>query len=359
MASNSLARREPNRLAVAGQAANQVASQHVFEDYQQRRSENTLRRQRDDLVLFAHYLNEIGVEAGDFQNDPQAWRGVTWGIVGGFVQWMLQQGYAVGSINVRLSTVKTYAKLALQTGALDAEHFALIRTVSGYRHKETLRVDAKRTKAGIATRKGYKKAEAVALTPEQVRALKTHPDTPQGRRDALLMSLLLDHGLRCGEIALLQVEHFDLRVGIMRFYRPKVDKEQTHKLSADTLRAVMAYFGLDAPDSGPLLRGSIKGGELDTVREITRTTRGKKQTYLTGHMSERAITKRVEYLGRKIGVAGLSAHDGRHSWATRAARNKTDPFALQEAGGWNSLAMPRRYVEDAKIANESVNLGND
>jgi integrase len=359
MASKSLAPREPNRLAVAGEIANRVAAQHVFDDYQQRRSENTLRRQRDDLALFAQYLAEIGVEPGDFQNDPEAWRGVTWGIVGGFVQWMLQQGYAVGSINVRLSTVKTYAKLAVQAGGLDTEQFALIRTVSGYRHKETMRVDAKRAKAGVATRKGHKKAEAVALTPEQVRALKTQPDTPQGRRDTLLMCLLLDHGLRCGEIALLRVEHFDLRAGIMRFYRPKVDKEQTHKLSADTLRAALVYFADDAPDSGPLLRGSIKGGELDTVREINRRSRGKMQTYLNGHMSERGITKRVEFLGRKVGVVGLSAHDGRHSWATRAARNKTDPFALQEAGGWNSLAMPRRYVEDAKIANEAINLGND
>lgn len=29
-----------------------------------------------------------------------------------------------------------------------------------------------------------------------------------------------------------------------------------------------------------------------------------------------------------------------------------DTFRLQETGGWNSLVMPRRYVEDAKIANE-------
>ena len=39
--------------------------------------------------------------------------------------------------------------------------------------------------------------------------------------------------------------------------------------------------------------------------------------------------------------------------------HKTDTFALQEAGGWNSLAMLRRYVEAAKSANEGVNLGED
>jgi hypothetical protein len=42
--------------------------------------------------------------------------------------------------------------------------------------------------------------------------------------------------------------------------------------------------------------------------------------------------------------------------ATDAACQKTDPFRLQEAGSWNSLAMLRRYVEDAKIANDGVML---
>jgi len=33
--------------------------------------------------------------------------------------------------------------------------------------------------------------------------LKQQPDTPQGRRDPLLMCILLEHGLRYGEIAIL------------------------------------------------------------------------------------------------------------------------------------------------------------
>ena len=75
-------------------------------------------------------------------------------------------------------------------------------------------------------------------------------------------------------------------------------------------------------------------------------------------MSERAITWRVAYLGEQVGVHGLSAHDCRHYWATTAVRKGTDLFALQEAGGWNSLAMPRRYVEAAEIANEGLYLAS-
>jgi len=33
---------------------------------------------------------------------------------------------------------------------------------------------------------------------------------------------------------------------------------------------------------------------------------------------------------------------------------KVDVFRLQEAGGWNSLAMPRRYVERSEVANEGM-----
>ena len=124
---------------------------------------------------------------------------------------------------------------------------------------------------------------------EQAKALKEQPDTPQGRRDALLMCLLLDHGLRCGEAALLEVNDFNPKEGAMSFYRPKVDKEQTHKLTADTLRALRAWLDSgDCAPLGPVLRGSRKGGEL--------TDAG---------MSERAITKRVRYLGEQIGIEGL------------------------------------------------------
>jgi integrase len=73
-------------------------------------------------------------------------------------------------------------------------------------------------------------------------------------------------------------------------------------------------------------------------------------------MSERAITERVRVLGAAVGLAGLSAHDCRHYWATQAAKNGTNAFRLRDAGGWSSLAMPSRYVEAAAIANEGVIL---
>ena len=70
--------------------------------------------------------------------------------------------------------------------------------------------------------------------------------------------------------------------------------------------------------------------------------------------ANRALTKRVELLGRHYGIEGLSAHDGRHYWATYEANNGTPINRLMDAGGWNSAAMPLRYIADAHIANEGT-----
>lgn len=328
----------------AGQEANTYAAAGAFADYMGRKASRTLAAQYDDLATFGHYLCEAtaGAEcpsADDLQTDPAAWHGVTWGLVAGFVQWMLQAGYAITSANRKLSTVKVYAKLAAQAGVIDRAEAAMIRTVAGHGTTEGKRVDEKRTAAGRATRTGHKKAQHVTISKDQAQALKTQPDTPQGRRDALLMCLLLDHGLRVGELAGLTDEAIQPG-GLLVFYRPKVDKTQTHRLTADALRAVTAYFLQDAPKGAKMLRPSCKTGEL-----------------MTGAgMSERAITERVRVLGAAVGLVALSAHDCRHYWATRAATMGTDAFALRDAGGWSSLAMPSRYVEAATIANERVIL---
>lgn len=329
--------------ALAGQVANQAAAKGTFTDYQARKADNTNRRAAADLALFAAFLRSAGLTPGDLQTDPAAWHGITWGLVEAFTRWQLLEGYAVGSVNVRLATVKTYAGLALKAGEISPADYALIMTVKGYSHKETKRIDEKREASGQDTRKSTKKAAAVVLTPAQADDLLTRPDTPQGRRDALMLALMIDHGLRVGEVAILAVGDFDLARGELRFYRPKVDKTQTHKLTPRTQAAALAYIQNDAPALGPVWRASAGRGLSGELADQG--------------MSERAITKRVAYLGALAGVAGLSAHDLRHYWATRAARNGTQIDRLQDAGGWNSPAMPLRYVEAAKIANSGVMLG--
>lgn len=303
-----------------GAAADQAAAAHIFERYRARLAEETRRRHDADLGCFTAYLTVLSTApAGDLATTPIAWQGVTWGLVEGFMQWQLQQGYAIGSINVRLSTVKVYAKLASSTGAISVDTYAQIKTVAGFRQAEGRRVDRQRE----TTRKGAKKAEASAISPEQAARLKQISDP----RDRLLMCLLLDHGLRVGEVTILEFKHFDLKRGVLRFFRPKVDKQQQHKLSPATLAAAEDYlYDLSADQHIHMFGGT------------------------------RAVRARVSKYGQAIGLASLSPHDCRHYWATAAANAGTPLKVLQDAGGWSSPKMPLHYMESAEIANEGVKL---
>ena len=56
-------------LTRAGQAANAIAAQNVFTDYRSRRAANTIRRQTEDLALFAERLNAVSLNAAASLND--------------------------------------------------------------------------------------------------------------------------------------------------------------------------------------------------------------------------------------------------------------------------------------------------
>jgi hypothetical protein len=78
--------------------------------------------------------------------------------------------------------------------------------------------------------------------------------------------------------------------GTVTFYRLKVDLEQTHKSTADTVRALQHCRDAgDCPTSGRLLRGSRKGGAL-----------------LDAPLTESAIKQHVRYLGRAVGVVSTT-----------------------------------------------------
>ncbi len=348
-------------VSTIGTTANRIAAGHTFADYLSRKSANTIRTQAAALALFADYLHQVGMAAGELQTKSTAWAGITWGIVEGFKAWLLKEGYSIASVNNRLSIIKTYCKLAAKAETIPADDLQLILAVSGYSQKEAARVNEKRH----VHRVGHKKADHVSLTAEQAAVLKSQPETAVGQRDGLMMCLLLDHGLRCGEVAALQVEHFDLRRGMFTFYREKVGKTQTHKMTQATARAARAYLAASGRINGRLLVGSHRDTGLTdkpmTARAITKRVAwlGKQQLGLYREKQVFVTNTPIGAVYKTVKVGTLSAHDCRHFWATDAAKNKTDAFRLRDAGGWSSLAMPSRYVEAARIANEGVVLSGD
>jgi integrase len=318
-------------MQVVAQAANEVAHKNVLERYKQSKSSETLRRQEHDIGLFEKYLAMAGHVTSGMKDDLLLWIGVSYGIVAGFQQWQLQQGYSIGSINVRVATIKRYCGLANQAGYIS--EIEPIKNIKSIAHREGINIDKNRQ----VRRVGNKKAKTVLLSDAHVGLIKKKL-SQENPRNYLLFCLLTDLGLRCGEVADIQTKGLDLNAGLLFFYRRKVDKEQTHRLSKDILEAARAYITFT---DGKLFKGNPN-------KETGKTS--------DDGISTRAINKIIGQIGDMVGVEGLSPHDLRHYWATTAIRKGTDIKALQQAGGWNSPYMPLRYAEESEIANEGVKL---
>lgn len=354
-------------LQIAGQMANRIAGDAIFQRYLKEKSANTVKRQARDLELFAEYLIDVGIrlkDGADFQSNGWAWKGVSWGIVEGFLQWQLREGYAVNTVNARLSTVRTYAQMAVKAGAIDRQEGVLIQSVKGFSRQGGLNVDEGREQSRIdevsyayrapgkkqsvvVTRRSTKKGKPARISDGMAAALKRpRNESPQGYRDALLMCLLLDHGLRASEAALLTAKDIDLTAGVIRFYRPKVKgtahEWTTHKLTAAARQVAAVY--LDELYPTPLL----PDGPL--ILATTRLLKNGEGGQLLGDpMSRVRISERVAYLGKGLGAEKIGAHDCRHYCATKMARLGYGVDELMAWFGWTSAQTAMRYVAAVEV----------
>jgi integrase len=314
-------------VADAAQRATEFIRATRLVEYQEKLRPDTLKRQKRDLELFATFLRSIGTNPGDFFTNLDAWRDINADLIETFIWWQKREGYAIGSINVHLATVKAYCKLAFSTEKITADEYRRIQGVKSIPRSEGRTIDTKRER----TRKGHpytKKAAPVEIPDDLLHRLKFPATGSLSTRDSLLMCLLLDHGLRVGEIAILKKRQINLKTHLLTFDRPKVDKdEQKHRLTKDTYAAARAYLPTIPAEQESLF-------DLAIV----------------------SIQERVRTLGERLGLPGLSPHDCRHSFTTRAARAGTPLDRIMQAGGWNSYQMPLHYIEKAKIANEGVIL---
>lgn len=330
-------------ILAVGQIANAEFLTKIMEDFRSRKSTATLKAHDCDLGLFAQFWNEFAAQVTPDQRVerdpatlatvPGAWFGITSGLVSLFVIWLHDHGYAVKSINRAVSTVRTYAKMAISTGQVsDPAEYMRIDLVKGYSEGEGVKVDEKRDR----TRRGTKKETPTTIPADKIDSLKLdHPRTSQGRRDRLMICLLADHGLRCSDVARLRVGDLDRSSGRLTVKIKKTGTTIRHKLTKDTAAALGAWIdkGDCYTDPGaPLLRPTSKSGSLAETGDAKGLT-------------TRAIMDRVRKIGEDRGVYRLSPHDFRHNLATRLAESGYTEEQLRAVFGWaNGSATPSTYV---------------
>lgn len=333
-------------LARAGAAAARVVQETVFSRYHQTKAVGTRAAQKADLELFARYLAQaqVGRSADQLFLDARAWAGMTAQLLEGFRQWLYyaqlpadaevaQKGYAVSSVARYLSTVRQYCRLAFLSGVIPADEWLKLKEVKGHSRAEGANIDAERANAQILPRMSTKKPYATPLDEGDLRALQGARTKPTGyrardhtldQRDALLLCLLGEHGLRIGEVVALNVGSFDFRRGTLTVLRFKTHSRDVLRLLPATRAAAGLYLPLIARDkAAPLFLG-----------------------YEQQRITRRGLSKRVHELGKLAGIENLSPHDLRHYWTRDWFLKEEALTTIQRYGGWSSGAMPLHYARE-------------
>jgi len=318
-----------------------------FEQFNRKKSNNTLKAYRQDLQRLGEVWLADACPA-DFgmqmMTNPALWSYVTHGEVTAFVLWMQQQGYALSTVNRSLYAIRVYAKQAMLSGTVTTEQYTKIEGISGYDGKSAANVDEKRdiTRRDMVNEDiSVKKAEPTRIPADLLDALlyDHNIETLKGLRNAVLFNVLLQLGLRAGEVADLKWSDVDLERGEIRFYRRKVAKTQTMGLSTMLQGLLRLYMDavLNPGKDGKLLYGVTRGDNISK-----------------NGLSAANISMIVKRFGKEIGLPALSAHDLRHHWTTTLHDRGVDTLTLQRMGGWNSPQMLQRYVAEKSRVNDGL-----
>lgn len=142
------------------------------------------------------------------------------------------------------------------------------------------------------------------------------------RRDAAIVRVLLDTGVRASELTGLRVSTTDLDSD-MAVVHGKGDKLRPVYFSSKTVGALDRY-----------LRARV-GHKHEALDDLWLTQRG--------GMSAKAVRDRITLIGNLAGVEGLHPHRFRHTWAHDHLLNETSTVDLKRLAGWSSDAMLSRY----------------
>jgi len=233
-----------------------------------------------------------------------------------------RRGLAPASINVRLSAVRRLAAEAEEAGVLAPAQAAALARVKGIR------------------RRGVRAGNW--LTAEQARRLLHSPDlgTPRGRRDHVILALLLGCGLRRAEVADLKMENLQLRGG--RWVIPdlvgKGNRLRTVPVPAWVKQTIDLWLTGAGLSSGPLLRSVNKAGRVGSQP-----------------LSERVIWQVVRAHAGPLGLSGLAPHDLRRTCAKLCRAAGGDLEQIQLLLGHASIQTTERYLGTRQNLDVAVN----
>ena len=336
-----------------------VINNNPFAEVFAEKSENTRKRYSKELRNFGAFLYPAAPLPPKMLQ-PADWKGVTAQDIREYKNYLLYtRGLSVSSVNQTVFIVRSFGALsAAYDGMSETEVFKATQKAKGIKSNAAENINELRG----TTRASKKKETATIITKYQAERLKNeHADDMRGRRDALLMRLLLDLGLRISDVIALTMENINMETRTISLTTKKTKTALNLYMTDDIYNAAANYFDYYTPAAAtdPIWYGVTKGGGrivakwVDTEKKDADGNPIKKWEGFNKHSAQMRVTA----LGAALGIEKFSAHDCRHYWVTAADRGGSSLLAITEAGGWTSPTMPMRYVNKSKVSNENIHLG--
>jgi integrase len=222
------------------------------------------------------------------------------------------------TINVRLSAIRKLVGEARRNGMIGREEADNLTDIPNVRQK--------------GTRLGN------WLTREQAKELLTVPDRSKlkGKRDYVIIALLVGCALRRRELATLNIEDIQLREGrwVIIDLRGKGGRIRTVAVPIWVKRGIEAWTAAAKIDKGRLLLPLSKSGKI-----------------VGNELGDWAIWSVVEHSSKQIGIEHFGAHDLRRSCAKLCRKSGGDLEQIKFLLGHSSIQTTERYLgSDQEIA---------
>ncbi|ASI60355.1 TPA: tyrosine-type recombinase/integrase [Raoultella ornithinolytica] len=222
---------------------------------------------------------------------------------------LLDDGYAVSSVNMALSALRGVAQTAFNLNCMDAETLARIRSV-------------KRV-SGDIQRKGR------ALDKQEIQALiqvaKQHSQPVRRCRDIAIVLTLCGTGLRAGELVKLELRDYDN--GILTVRQGKGRKYREIHVADAVDKAIRAWLKVSAKEAENALFSRIQRNGKAASQPLTTTG-------LTGILAE---------LQQTSGIARFTPHDMRRTFITRLLEQGVDINTVRQLAGHSDISTTTRY----------------
>jgi len=258
-------------------------------------SERTLAFHLENLAIFSKYLSVAGIGEKISNISPR--------ILDDFIKSMRNAAKKKNTINGRIKTLRVFFRVLYDSGYISGNPAAGLKSIKGPNSNIT------------------------PFTDEQISKLLAQPDqgTFTGLRDHLIMSILVDSGIRLDELCNIRVSDIDIKHGTIYIEKGKGNKSRTVFFGLKTRKKLLKYHQLTQGQGDNFLLLNQDGFRI----------------------KPRTVQDNIAKYARAVGITGVrpSPHTFRHTFAKMFLMNDGDPYALRDLLGHNSMSTVILYLK--------------